>query len=143
MLIEKLQQTAGGHFQPLPRSFEARLIGDLERFVGLEANTIRFYEKAGLISPERLGRMRVYRDEHIIRLQLIRYLRKIGLPLSKIRIIVSAKPSGEGPDAANTEVRKLLEDHLAELRNSLRELQSNIDSLAGVVPQAPAEEMTG
>jgi MerR family Zn(II)-responsive transcriptional regulator of zntA len=143
MLIEKLQQTAGDYFKPLPRSLETHLIGELERLVGLEANTIRFYEKAGLIAPERLGRMRVYRGSDISRLQLIRYLRTIGMPLSKIKVIVSANTSGDSFDAANREVQKLLEDHLLELQNKLRELQASIESLKKLVPDRDADASDG
>ncbi|MFN0192333.1 MAG: MerR family transcriptional regulator [Aestuariivirga sp.] len=137
MLIEKLQQTAGDYTKPLPQRLETHLIGELEGLVGLEANTIRFYEKAGLITPQRLGRMRVYRGEDINRLQLIRYLRKIGMPLSKIKIILSAETSNSDVDATNNDVQKLLENHLAELRRNLQELQSSIDSLASLVPSFP------
>lgn len=66
-------------------------IGDLSRDIGLSIQTIRFYEKEGLIGvPERTeGRFRLFSSAQRSRLILIKTLRTLGLPLEDVRSVIS------------------------------------------------------
>lgn len=62
-------------------------IGDLARLFHLDVQTLRLYEEKGLLLPE--GRepgsnYRYYRFDQAYPLALIRYLRRLGCPLSEI-----------------------------------------------------------
>lgn len=62
------------------------LIRDLEGKTGLDRATIRFYEREGLISPERKENgYREYTGEHLDQLLKIRLLRQLGMSLDTIK----------------------------------------------------------
>ncbi|WP_248958118.1 helix-turn-helix domain-containing protein [Sphaerisporangium perillae] len=66
---------------------ERYTIGRLSKLSGLPVKTIRFYSDAGVL-PERdrtAGGYRVYGEEDLARLELIRTLREIGVDLATIR----------------------------------------------------------
>ena len=61
-------------------------IQELERIVGIERATIRFYEKEGLIAPVRSENgYRDYSEADAEELQRIRLLRELGVSLDTIR----------------------------------------------------------
>jgi MerR family Zn(II)-responsive transcriptional regulator of zntA len=68
-------------------------IGDLARKAGLSVRAIRYYEELGLIQPEAhsLGGFRLYGHENFKRLQVINFLKEVGLSLDEIRQILLAK----------------------------------------------------
>ena len=65
------------------------LIKEVEIITGITSKNIRFYEKAGLLSPERKSenRYRHYSDEDVRQLKEIKLLRKLGIGLSDIKSI--------------------------------------------------------
>lgn len=61
-------------------------IQELERKTGLERPSIRFYEKEGLLNPERLENgYREYSEEDVELLKKIKLLRRLGMSIEKIR----------------------------------------------------------
>jgi DNA-binding transcriptional MerR regulator len=70
-------------------------IGELSRRSGVPVKTLRFYSDEGLLPPR--GRTasgyRLYADEDLVRLDLIRALREAGLGLDRIREVVSQRVS--------------------------------------------------
>lgn len=67
-------------------------IQELERQVGIERATIRFYEKEGLITPERSENgYRDYSDADAAELKRIRLLRELGVSLDTIRELQAGK----------------------------------------------------
>ena len=64
------------------------LIRDLEIKTGLDRATIRYYEKEGLITPERKENgYRDYTDENLNTLMKIKLLRQIGMTLDRIKAL--------------------------------------------------------
>jgi len=62
------------------------LIQELERLTGLERPTIRYYEKEGLIIPERSENgYRSYSDSDVQKLIRIKLMRQLGVPIGKIK----------------------------------------------------------
>jgi DNA-binding transcriptional MerR regulator len=58
---------------------------------GVSSRTIRFYQSVGVLQPpRRSGRVAVYDEEHLTRLQLVAMLQDRGLRLSAIADLVSA-----------------------------------------------------
>lgn len=63
-------------------------ISALAHEFALTTRAIRFYEDEGMLSPERRGRVRVYRERERVRLKLILRGKRLGLSLSEIREIL-------------------------------------------------------
>lgn len=64
-------------------------IDELTARSGVPSRTIRYYQSEGTLPPpQRRGRVALYNDDHLARLQLISELQKRGLSLSLIRDLV-------------------------------------------------------
>lgn len=94
-------------------------IGEVSQQTGLTVSNIRFYEKKGLILPDRKqqSRYRDYTDEDVRRLKLIVLYRKMNFSLEAIEKLAAAEQS---PDAA-------LKNQLESLREEQRRLQGSVD----------------
>ena len=64
-------------------------IGELAKLTGTDPKTIRFYERAELISPPRHGRFRTYLASDVRRLKNVLTLRRLGVPIAQIRDILA------------------------------------------------------
>ncbi len=97
------------------------LIGELADAVGLPSQTIRFYERKGLLpSPDRSDNgYRTYEQTAVARLRFIRAGQAAGLTLAQIRSIVQLRDHGSNPCA---HVARLLDDKLLEVHARIREL---------------------
>lgn len=99
------------------------LIGQLADAAGLATQTIRFYEREGLLpTPVREPNgYRVYDDATLNRLTFIRTAQAAGLTLGEIRSIVDLRGEGEVPC---TQVTSLLSAKLADVSARRRELDA-------------------
>lgn len=107
-------------------------IGELSRETGVPVETIRYYEKEGLLEPPmRLqNNYRSYGDRHLARLRFIAHFRKLEMSLEEIREILnydSSKPEEAGHihellhrqiEAVDARIRAL-----TELQTKLYELE--------------------
>lgn len=67
------------------------------KLVGVHAQTLRLYEREGLVEPHRSGKRRLYSESDVRRLRYICYLtREKGVNLSGVKIILEIYDSGEG-----------------------------------------------
>jgi DNA-binding transcriptional MerR regulator len=86
-----------------PGSLDWR-IDDLARMAGITVDTIRYYQREGLLpSGERAGRARRYGPEHLERLERIRALQSRRFSLAAIRALLEREAPGalEGLLAGN------------------------------------------
>lgn len=97
-------------------------IGILSKKVGLDAPTIRYYEKEGLLqSPVRSsGGYRLYSDEDLETIQFIRMAQGLGLTLREIKKIVNAR---EIKGKACDHVAELLQNKIGEFNKKAKELK--------------------
>ena len=97
-------------------------IGVLSRRTGINIETIRFYEKEGLIPapPRTEGGHRVYQDEHFRRLIFIRRSRELGFTLEEVRALLRL---ADGSGRTCAEARALASGHLAEVQARIADLQ--------------------
>jgi len=98
-------------------------IGELATATGIQIDTIRFYERQGLLpAPSRTdGNYRVYRPEHAERLQFIRHCRALDMNLDEIGTLLAFK---DGPAKNCAGVNELLDEHIADVQERMRELQN-------------------
>jgi len=121
-------------------------IGALSRRTGCNIETIRFYEKRGLVPvpPRTEGGHRVYGGEHLRRLGFIRRSRELGFALDEIRALLRLV------DGHHTcaEVQAVVLEHLASVRQKITDLQRLERTLSEVadrctgdaVPECPIVE---
>lgn len=103
-------------------------IGDVTVKIGLSADTLRYYEKIGLL-PEIMrdkSGMRLYNDKDISRLKFIQRAQKMNFSLAEISALLAMR---ESPQHARKSVRQLTEKKLAEIEAQLDELKSLRDEL--------------
>jgi Cu(I)-responsive transcriptional regulator len=96
-------------------------IGDLARATDTKVETIRWYEKEGLLPrPSRTaGNYRAYGQDELARLNFIRRARDLGFPLDQVRALLDLAENREG-DCASIDV--LAAQHLAEIDRKLADL---------------------
>ncbi|TFZ04603.1 Cd(II)/Pb(II)-responsive transcriptional regulator [Ramlibacter rhizophilus] len=97
-------------------------IGDLAKATGTQAETIRYYEREGLLpEPARTeSNYRRYGDEHLRRLAFIRRCRSLDMTLDEIRALLRFK---EDPSAHCVEVNELIDEHMEHVAERIRELK--------------------
>jgi MerR family mercuric resistance operon transcriptional regulator len=112
-------------------SASAMLIGDLSRRSGCNIETIRYYERIGLLpKPARRGRYRQYAHGDAARLSFIRRARELGFTLEEVRTLLDL--AGRGPDAC-AQVRELSARHLGDVRRRIADLRRMEQVLASTV----------
>ena len=96
-------------------------IGDMSRRTGRTIETIRYYEKIGLLpAPLRTrGGHRAYRDHHFERLTVIRRSRELGLSIAEIRRLLTVIERG----GQCGEVQEIMLAHLQTIRSKIADLQ--------------------
>ena len=107
-------------------------IGDLSVRTGLSVSAIRFYEKKGLIKPDRnAGNQRRYEGSDIRRLSFILIAQQIGLSIEDIKETMAALPDGRTPTKADwskisRRFRKTLDDRIAMMERMRERLDGCI-----------------
>ena len=113
-------------------------IGELARVTGTPVETIRYYEREGLLAaPARTdGSLRIYEDTHAERLSSSRHCRSLDMSLDEIRILLRFK---DAPGANCGDVNTLLDVHIVHVAARIRELrvlERQLKSLREQCPQA-------
>lgn len=101
-------------------------IGELAKLTGSDPKTIRFYERAELISPPRHGRFRTYLASDVRRLKNVLTLRRLGVPIAQIRGILEVLREDEDV-LESAKAVSLLKHHLDTLKNRQDELNLQIE----------------
>ena len=108
-------------------------IGELGRRTETKVETIRYYERIGLLgAPSRTaGNYRAYGPEHLNRLSFIRRSRDLGFSLDQVRALLDLADQRERPcdavDVIAKEHRAEVDRKIADLRALRRELDGMID----------------
>jgi Cu(I)-responsive transcriptional regulator len=111
----------------------ARLaIGDLAKRTGTKVETIRYYERIGLLpEPGRTeGNYRSYDYEHLGRLSFIRRARDLGFSLDQVRELLGLADQRDRSCAA---VDMIARQHLAEVERKIADLHALRDELADLI----------
>lgn len=112
-------------------------IGRLASATGVNVETIRYYERAGLIAPPARteGNYRSYGTDDVARLRFVRRTRDLGFSLEQVRALLSI--SGQRDRDCDT-VDVIATAHLAEVDRKIadltalrRELAEAVENCAG------------
>ncbi len=98
-------------------------IGQLSTTTGVPIDTIRHYEREGLLpAPARSeSNYRAYGAEHAQRLSFIRQCRGLDMALDEIRVLLRFK---DAPSADCGSVNALLDEHIGHVAQRVRELRA-------------------
>ena len=98
-------------------------IGDLAESTGTAIETIRFYEREGLIPAARRAEnnYRMYTPAHAERLAFIRHCRNLDMTLDEIRTLLRLR---DAPMQDCGEVNALLDEHIGHVSHRIRELRT-------------------
>lgn len=121
--------------------------GTLARDSGVNPETIRYYEKAGLMPepPRSTGGHRIYDQSHVKRLAFIRRCRELGFNLNSVRELLGLVDGGNYTCA---EVLNCTQSHISDIRSKIKDLQGMEQALIGMadkcsgrdVPECPIVE---
>src|SRR5690348_5199143 len=96
-------------------------IGELARRTGVHIETVRYFEKVGLLeTPGRTaGGHRVYSERHLRSLSFIKRARDLGFAPDEVRTILNLGGPGR---ACCDEVREIAVHHLDQVRRKIADL---------------------
>lgn len=119
-------------------------IGEFSKQTGCHIETVRYYERMGLLSkpPRTEGGHRLYDHHAIKRLVFIRRTRELGFSLDEIRTLLRLV---DGRRYTCQQVKILMEQHLGEIKQKivdLKKLQTTLAAISarcqgGKVPDCP------
>ncbi len=97
-------------------------IGELASTTGTPVETIRYYEREGLLpAPVRTdANYRVYETHHAQRLQFVRHCRSLDMTLHEIRALLAFQ---DAPEDNCADVNALLDAHIGHVAQRVRELR--------------------
>lgn len=109
-------------------------IGGLSEKTGCHIETIRYYEKVGLLpKPMRSdGGHRLYGAEQVKRLVFIRRGRELGFSLADIRTLLLLV---DGKRYTCQQVKTLMEKHLGDIQKKISDLKKLQKTLADISAQ--------
>jgi MerR family mercuric resistance operon transcriptional regulator len=111
------------------------LIGELADAVGVPSQTLRFYERKGLLPQPGRGAngYRVYDESTLTRLHFIKVAQAAGLTLAEIRSIIVLRDDGTVPC---THVAALIDSKLTDVRERIRHLSALQTELEALVERS-------
>ncbi len=98
-------------------------ISEISELLGLSADTLRYYEKIGLLKQvaRTSGGARVYTNKDLSRLRFIRRAQSMNFSLAEIANLLEMR---EDPQHARDEVRQMTRNKLVEVESQLKELKT-------------------
>ena len=117
-------------------------VAELASAVGVGPDTIRYYERAGLLPPppRTSGGYREFPPESVDRLRFIQGCQRLGLRLREISELLSIRDTGECPcEPAETLLRHRIDELDGELAR-LNTLRADLVRMVETLPDEPCLE---
>jgi len=107
---------------------KALTIGRLAQQVGINLESVRFYERKGLLAkpPRSASGYRLFPADAARRLRFIKRAQELGFSLSEIRELLALRMSQR---ATSTQIRKRTEAKIADIEGKIKTLDSMRKSL--------------
>lgn len=116
-------------------------IGELSRRTGCNIETIRYYERIGLLpKAARRGRYRSYGLADTDRLRFVRRARELGFKLEEVGNLLRIAAKGR---VSCADARSIAAAHLADVRGRLADLRRMERALAGTLNACDAGNHAG
>jgi Cd(II)/Pb(II)-responsive transcriptional regulator len=116
-------------------------IGELAKSAACKVETIRFYEKAGLLPkpPRTEGNYRSYNKGHAERLHFVRHCRALGMNLEEIRVIASFQ---DRPESGCGAVNSIIDTQIGRITDQIEALQKLEKTLRRLRKACRSEQAT-
>ncbi|MCY62610.1 MerR family transcriptional regulator [Listeria monocytogenes serotype 4c] len=102
-------------------------IGEFSELVDIPSSTLRFYEKEGLITPERdKNNLRTYSEEDANWLKFLLHLKGAGLSIEELKQYTIWRAAG---DSTISERLNMLKEKKIVLVQEIENLQKNLDTV--------------
>lgn len=103
-------------------------IGEIARQAGVGIETVRFYEKQGLMQkPQRTeANYRLYPEEEVARLRFIKRAKELGFSLKEIRELLQLHGD---PHATKGDIKTRAESKIADIRAKIEDLSRMVKAL--------------
>lgn len=98
-------------------------IGELAKQVECSVETIRYYEKVGLLHPavrDQSNNYRRYNTSHLERLIFVRHCRALAMSQEEILVLLQARTQ---PEQSCASIDQLIDDHIGHVRSRIDELE--------------------
>jgi len=107
-------------------------IGDFAEIVGLNSPTLRYYEKEGLIKPNRTENgIRYYTDQDARWVRFLLHLKSTGMTIEQLKLYVKLRAEGDSTINQRVElleeVRRNFEVEFQQLQDSWTLLNDKLD----------------
>lgn len=112
-----------------------RGIGAMARETGLTVSALRFYDRVGLVVPAVVDPdtgYRRYDGQQVAPARLVAGLRRVGMPLAEIALVLAALPDA-------TSAHRLIDDHLRRLEDGLTHARRELSHIHRLLDR---EELT-
>lgn len=110
------------------------LIGELAERAGVPIQTIRYYERRGLIAepPRRSGGFREFSPEYIDRIRFIKRAQELGFTLREVEDLLDLRVD---PETSCAEIKGETEEKLKNVKEKIRDLERIRDSLSRLIDE--------
>ena len=119
-------------------------VGELAQLMGVEAQTIRNYEKQRLIKPSTRseGGQRLYDQGVVAKLRFVKRANLAGITKAEVKEILSLLAEGEGGENIRR-LKETLEEKLRETERKMEEISAFRDSLLSYLRRFEEKENQG
>lgn len=114
-------------------------IQDVAQELGLTLRTLRFYEKEGLIAPQRVGSTRAYSRREIGRIQLILRGKRLGFSIKEIKEFLDLYDADPEHKEQMERLIARIRERLVDLEKQRSALDLTIDELTIIEKEAMAK----
>lgn len=107
-------------------------VGEVARQAGVNLQTIRYYEKRGLLPrpPRTASNYRLYPQDAVRRVQFIKRAQELGFTLKEIKELLSLRAA---QDARCSDVRKRTQAKILDIKVKLRTLEAMRKALTRLI----------
>ncbi|MGB1237936.1 MAG: Cd(II)/Pb(II)-responsive transcriptional regulator [Pseudomonadales bacterium] len=118
-------------------------IGELAKKVDCSVETIRYYEKVGLLHSavrDTQNNYRRYNTSHLERLTFVRHCRALAMSQEEILVLLDARNQ---PKESCASIDQLIDDHIGHVRSRIDELQQLEKQLVDLRAQCKQPHQAG
>ncbi len=115
-------------------------IGELARATGTKAETIRYYEREGILpAADRTdSNYRDYSDEHLATLTFVRRARELGFSMAQVRELLTLSDHEDKPC---DDVDELVQRQMVEVQRKIADLEALRDELGQMLQSCQADKI--
>lgn len=115
-------------------------IGNLSKLAGVSRDTVRLYEKLGLLKeisrPYEFNNYKDYGEENVDRIRMVNKFQGIGMTLRECKEIIDSIDKGEFDEKSG---QKLLQSRIQQINSRISELENTRKVLMGKLGQCPSK----